>query len=368
MIFGIDIKAATGFQRSGIGKYVFNFVENLKVIDNQNQYYLLNPKENSKNPFHLNKNFRIRNRYSLLNFINRFDVVHGPDFKIPLANAKKKVVNIHDLASFVNDGFMSKDFAELTKKKVLSSIKKADRILTISNAIKDQLESEYPETKGKITNIYLGVDKNIQHISDIEKRESTRKKYNLPESFILFVGNLYSSQRRQEYIESIVAAFPNKKIRVIGEYKPWYKNPLKCLFRKNKNIFTNRNIPEMDVNYYYNRAKVVLNIHNEQQKEGANPKVFEICGSGAYQICDTNTYIKSIFSDGQVGLYQTKKELITLIDDALKCDKSKDAQRAYQIVMSKHTFNKRIEQMLDMLYSNDSSISYSSRTSCEKII
>ena len=192
MIFGIDIKAATGFQRSGIGNYVFNLVENLNVIDNQNQYYLLNPNENSRNPFHLKKNFRIRNRYSLLNFINRFDVVHGPDFKIPFANAKKKVVNIHDLASFVNDGFMSKDFAELTKKKVLTSIKKADRILTISNAIKDQLESEYPETKGKITNIYLGVDKNIQHISDIEKRESTRKKYNLPESFILFVGNLES--------------------------------------------------------------------------------------------------------------------------------------------------------------------------------
>jgi len=178
-------------------------------------------------------------------------------------------------------------------------------------------------------------------------------QYKIKDIDILFVGNLYNSQRRQEYIESIVAAFPNKKIRVIGEYKPWYKNPLKCLFRKNKSIFTNRNIPEMDVNYFYNRAKVVLNIHNEQQKEGANPKVFEICGSGAYQICDANTYIKSIFSDGQVGLYQTKKELITLIDNALKCDKSKDAQRAYQIVISKHTFNKRIEQMLDMLYSND---------------
>jgi len=190
MIFGIDIKAATSFQRSGIGNYVFNLVENLNAIDNQNQYYLLNPKGNSKNPFHLNKNFSIRNRYSLLNFINRFDLVHGPDFKIPLANAKIKIVNIHDLASFVNSGFMSNDFAELTKKKVLRSIHKADRILTISNAIKDQLESEFPESKGKITNIYLGVDKNIQNISDIEKRESTRNKYNLPESFILFVGNL----------------------------------------------------------------------------------------------------------------------------------------------------------------------------------
>lgn len=190
MIFGIDIKAATGFQRSGIGNYVFNLVENLNAIDNKNQYYLLSPKSSSKNPFHLNSNFSVRNRYNLSNFIKKFDVIHGPDFKIPLANAKKKVVNIHDLASFVNDGFMSSDFAELTKKKVLTSIRKADRILTISNSIKEQLESDFPEARSKITNIYLGVDKNIQKILDIEKRQSISKKYNLPESFILFVGNL----------------------------------------------------------------------------------------------------------------------------------------------------------------------------------
>lgn len=188
MYFGIDIKAATGFQRSGIGNYVYNLIENLNEMDNKNNYILFNSNQN--NPFKLNHNFSIRNRYSLLNFVNRFDVVHGPDFKIPFANAKKKVVNIHDLASFINNGFMSKDFAELTKKKVLTSIKKADRILTISNAIKNQLESEYPETKDKITNIYLGVDKNIRNVSNVEKRESARKKYNLPDSFILFVGNL----------------------------------------------------------------------------------------------------------------------------------------------------------------------------------
>ena len=90
MIFGIDIKAATGFQRPGIGNYVFNLVENLNEIDNKNQYYLLNPNRNSKNPFNLNPNFSIRNRYCILNFINKFGVIHVPDFKIPMANAKKR--------------------------------------------------------------------------------------------------------------------------------------------------------------------------------------------------------------------------------------------------------------------------------------
>jgi spore maturation protein CgeB len=38
-----------------------------------------------------------------------------------------------------------------------------------------------------------------------------------------------------------------------------------------------------------------LNIHHEQSQNGANPKVFEICGSGSYQICDANPYIESFF-------------------------------------------------------------------------
>ena len=165
---------------------------------------------------------------------------------------------------------------------------------------------------------------------------------------ILFVGDLYHSPRRQKYISEVIKAFPDKKIKVAGIYKPWYKDPWGCL-GVDRRIFTNRNLPPVEVNALYNRARVVLNIHNEQQSDGANPKVFEICAAGAYQICDANPYIRELFPAGEVGLYDGAEQMLSLIREALKGDMTENAARARQTVLQRHTFGNRIGIVIDDL-------------------
>jgi hypothetical protein len=166
---------------------------------------------------------------------------------------------------------------------------------------------------------------------------------------ILFVGVLYRYQKRIELLKKIIKKFSTNKIKIAGSYKPIEKNFFKWLFREKRTIFTNRNIPPAAVNELYNQSKIVLNIHHETQVEGANPKVFEICASGAYQICDYNPYIASIFPNGEVGLYKNEQELFDLIDDALKNDQSEQAQKAYDIVINDHTFVVRIQNILKII-------------------
>ena len=89
----------------------------------------------------------------------------------------------------------------------------------------------------------------------------------------------------------------------------------------------------------------MLNIHREDQKNGANPRLFEICGSGAYQISDSNPYIKSVFHR-EIGLFKTEEELIEAISDALTHDKSSNAKEAYEIVVKQHTYESRMKQVL----------------------
>lgn len=163
---------------------------------------------------------------------------------------------------------------------------------------------------------------------------------------ILFVGDLYHSPRRREYISQVIKAFPDSRIKVAGIYKPWYKGPLKALLRERRDIYTNRNIPPQQVNALYNRARVVLNIHNEQQSDGANPKVFEICCAGAYQVCDANPYIRSLFPGGEVGLYESCEELIARIREALEGDKSAAAASARSKVLAGHTFSERMSRVI----------------------
>lgn len=167
---------------------------------------------------------------------------------------------------------------------------------------------------------------------------------------ILFIGNLYNYRKRIEYMEEIVKCFPNYKILIFGIYKPYYKNLLKWLFREKKNIYMNRNIDRNIVNQYYNRAKVVLNIHHELSENSANPKVFEICGAGAYQICDTNPFIESLFPNGEIGLYHNKKEFVECIKWALDQNNEKikkdKAEQSHYLIMKEHTFKDRIEDIL----------------------
>lgn len=167
---------------------------------------------------------------------------------------------------------------------------------------------------------------------------------------ILFVGNIYGYAKRKFLLNKVIERYKNKyNIKIYGIYQYFSKNPIKWLFRPYRAIFSNSTLSQDKVNVLYNRAKVVLNIHHQEQRNGANPKVYEICGAGAYQICDKNPFIESLFQDGEVGLYETEEELFGLIDYALTHDMSEKAKAGYEIVLNNHTFDKRIEQMLELL-------------------
>lgn len=168
---------------------------------------------------------------------------------------------------------------------------------------------------------------------------------------ILFVGTLYKYQKRIDLLKAVIAAFPDKRIMIYGIYKPWYKGLLKCLFRERRDIFMNHNVSTKEANILYNKAKVVINIHHETQLFGANPKVFEICGSGAYQICDANPYISSLFPNNEVGLYRNKEELLHQIAFALEPSHAnicqKKALEAREIIVNRHTYLNRIATVLE---------------------
>jgi len=166
---------------------------------------------------------------------------------------------------------------------------------------------------------------------------------------ILFVGTIYTSQKRIQMLENLVKHYPDKKILIYGDYKPYYKNPITWAFRRYRTTFLNHNISPLEVNNLFARTKIALNIHHKQTFEGANQRLFEACGAGAYQICDANPYIESLFKNGEVGLYHNEEELYQLIDYALSHDMSAQANAAYQIVTTQHTFTHRIQQMLQLL-------------------
>ena len=153
---------------------------------------------------------------------------------------------------------------------------------------------------------------------------------------ILFVGTIYTSQKRIQMLERLVEHYPQLNIRM------W-------LFRKHRNTFLNYNIPPQEVNDLYARTKIALNIHHKQTFNGANQRFFEASGAGAYQICDANPFIRSVFANGEIGIYENEEQMYALIDHALSHDMSQDAERAYEVIIAEHTFLIRVKKMLKLL-------------------
>ena len=168
---------------------------------------------------------------------------------------------------------------------------------------------------------------------------------------ILFVGNLYTSPRRMQIMQQVVEHYPDRHIEVWGLYKPWYKGVLRWLFREHRDIYKNRTVPAAEVNRLYNRARVVLNIHQEQQRDGANPRTFEIFGSGAWQVCDANPCIEQMFSADEMGVFHSIDELFACIDDALHHDKTAAVEQARAKILAQHTFDVRMQTVVSQLFS-----------------
>lgn len=168
--------------------------------------------------------------------------------------------------------------------------------------------------------------------------KGVEKKYD-----IAFAGDIWQSKKRQETLQAVVNAFPEERIIVWGVYKPWYKGVWKWLTRERKDIYKNQNTTAEILNRTYNESRLVLNIHVEQQKNGANPKVYEIAASGAIQLCDANPYVETL-GIPNIQFYHSTDELIQLIRTNLK-----NYVTAKDIDMNQHTFVCRIQTVLQIV-------------------
>ena len=185
----------------------------------------------------------------------------------------------------------------------------------------------------------LACDSNVYYSIDNQEKDID----------ILFVGYIYGNKKRITLLKKIIQQYPNLNILIYGHYKPYYKNPIKWIFREKRNIFKNVNISPEKVNQLYASTKIALNIHHEQTLFGANQRLYEASGAGVYQICDANPYIESVFPNGEIGLYHNEKELFSCIEDALINDKSVEIKKAQEIILTQHTFLHRVKEMLQVI-------------------
>src|SRR3989344_2518486 len=221
MRIGIDGRL---WGEAGVGRYIRNLVRELSKIDNKNDYYLLLLKKHlgqklPKNFHEVEADFRWygaaeqRQLPKLLKSLN-LDLVHFPHFNIPVFYSGKFVVTIHDLIHQHHKMNRATTLNPLIYKlkhmaynhAFKTSLKKSQKIITVSEFVKKQLKDEMGVSENKIVVTHEAVEGQL--ITDAagcnqEKIKKVQEKYGITPPFIYYVGNAHSHKN----VEGLIKAF-----------------------------------------------------------------------------------------------------------------------------------------------------------------
>jgi glycosyltransferase involved in cell wall biosynthesis len=176
MEIAIDVSPLkSGHSVRGVGFYLKYLQESLLEIDQENNYTFFSD-------------------YRLLNVIP--DIVHFPYFDpyfitLPLYKKYKTVITIHDLTPLVfPEAFPSGMKGKLRLQIQKRLAKQSNAIITDSEASKKDIERIMNINTKKIHVIYLAAASEYVQVNDQVALNAVKKKYNLPDEFLLYVGDV----------------------------------------------------------------------------------------------------------------------------------------------------------------------------------
>lgn len=152
------------------------------------------------------KTLSIKEQFLLPFFIPKCDIFWSPQFNIPCfpIRAKKRVVTIHDtfhMAFFSELSFVMKCyvFFMFHLATMLSNV-----VITVSRFSADEIRKFALFSRRPVQVVYNGVDRNAFDVRAASFfSENIRKKYALPEKYVLFVGNI----KPHKNLKRLVKAF-----------------------------------------------------------------------------------------------------------------------------------------------------------------
>ncbi|MFH1484829.1 MAG: glycosyltransferase family 1 protein [Chloroflexota bacterium] len=147
----------------------------------------------------------------------KVDLLHVPYFGSPLRPPCPTVVTVHDLISMVLPRYRSSIHIWAYVALVSAAARKANVVIADSQYTKGDIVRLLRIPEQRILAVPLACEKRFHPISDVESVEAVRRKYGLPDSFVLYVGGLDWRKNVPTLIQAFAAAESNWQLAIAGE-------------------------------------------------------------------------------------------------------------------------------------------------------
>ena len=201
MRIGIDGRMF-GPKVSGIGIYVKNLIINLLAIDKKNEYVIFllpdgfdawqTDADNVKKVLVKTRWYSWGEQFKYWRTLEKekTDIMHFPNFNVPLLFTRKFLVTIHDMTPWYFPGHkrFESNVHWLAYATVFNSaVKRAEKIITVSQFSKDEIIKKYAQSREKIEVVYNGANLGFQRLGNYGII-SLKERYGITKPYIFFIG------------------------------------------------------------------------------------------------------------------------------------------------------------------------------------
>ena len=317
MNIGFDAKRAL-FNRSGLGNYSRSTLRLLSQFYPGNRYYIFTPKyahdlfQLQGNQFIVEPEAGITSSFPALwrswgihrSIKNRkLDIYHGLSNELPWSIKKsgvKSVVTIHDLIFLRYPEYYPLIDRQIYLLKFRHACRVADKIIATSEATKADIITFFGTNPEKIEVVYQTCDPVFRILLSDSQKVAVRKKYNLPDKYILYLGTI---EKRKNALTLIKAYLDeNRNIPLLIAGKPTaYLSEINNFLKQNPSadrIIFRHDIKSTDLPALYQSASLFV---YPSVFEGFGIPILEALYSGIAVITSTGSCFAE--TGGDAALY-----------------------------------------------------------------
>ncbi len=258
----------------GVVVYTKNIIENLLDIDKENQYVFLYNTPSLMGTYSKYKNVK----EMVINISNKLlwdqigvprvvksekiDLIFNPKLSIPLFALSKKVFTLHGLEQFALPNIFK--WYDHIYFRIMTPLycRRASAIIVMTGTGKNDLIKYLNVKADKIEVIYESYHKRFEAIKNKENIMAIKRKYNLPEKYIFFIGGITPLKNFSNIIKSFNIIKNKILIKlVVAGFKRWkYADDIDLIRRLKlqNDVMILGFVPDDDLPYLYHLAQCLI--------------------------------------------------------------------------------------------------------------